>query len=242
VSLSGDHVGAQSQPVSWWATWRPFGLSCLLTVLLIPLVLHVAMGIYDTRAPFVVLFPFGALAAVAKTYVHIPPGFLMLGQLPLYALLVRAGARAGHLRSSIGAVALVHLLAVGLGSPISWGPSLEEFKAALREASGSRATDCGVIELNEPRAAAASCASDALAQGESFSVAFQVMGVDSTIYIGLAQRGGSVATRLVWDSDITGGYNLVPLRRIDREPCRVPSVQATHGTPPIACGLSAGGA
>jgi hypothetical protein len=62
------------------------------------------------------------------------------------------------------------------------------------------------------------------------------MGIDSTIYVGLAYGARGQSTRIVWDSDISGGYNLVPMRRIREESCTAPTVADAEPSSPISCG------
>jgi hypothetical protein len=40
------------------------------------------------------------------------------------------------------------------------------------------------------------------------------MGIDPPIYVGLARPAGGSAIEIHWDSDVSGGSNLVPLSRL----------------------------
>ena len=188
-----------------------------------------------TRLPLVLFFPLAAAVATAGMSLGGVVQALLLGQLPAYALVARAGAR----RHAPGAAAIgigaVHLIAVVLGSPPFWGPSLARYERELRRAAGPGARECGVVALDQDRTAAYRCAQAALAQREPFWVAFQVMGIDSTIYEGLASRSPGEAVRLVWDSDIYGGYNLVPIRRLSKTACQAPNFR-TEERPEVDCG------
>lgn len=227
--------------VRWWATWRPFWFAWLATAVLLPLVSWGA-GVIGSRLPLVILFPFAAVVATAVQRTSLLLPVVLLGQLPAYALFARAGARRHHPRAAGTAILLLHLAAVGLGGPMSWGPSLAAYKRCVLAAAGPEARDCGVVPLGQDRGAAVACARAALAEARPFSVAFQVMGIDSTIYVRLAHRTGGQATRILWDSDVTGGYNLVPLRRIHQEACTTPTIADAERTSPISCGERRDGA
>ena len=107
--------------------------------------------------------------------------------------------------------------------------------ATVREAAGPDARDCGSVSLGKDRANAVSCSNTALGEHRSFSVVFQVMGIDSTIYIGLARRRAGQAEQLTWDSHVSGGYGLIARRRIFRRPCPGASIQDSEGVAPIVC-------
>jgi hypothetical protein len=104
---------------------------------------------------------------------------------------------------------IVLTMAAACGSPVcAEGPSLDEFAHTLREAGGPDAQDCGLISLSESRASAVSCATKAIAEGRPFSVGFQVQGIDSRIYLGLARAASGKTERFYWDSDVFGGSKL----------------------------------
>jgi hypothetical protein len=155
----------------------------------------------DSRLLTVVMFPFAA--AVSTTGLHRSGvvAVALFSQLPGYALIARVGVRRRHSRTAMATVVALHLAGFVLGSPLFWGPSLPAFGRRLAETAGAGARDCGSVPLPRDRAAAVSCARAALAVGQPFFVAFQVMGIDSTTYEGLAYRAPGQATRILWDSD-----------------------------------------
>jgi hypothetical protein len=236
----------QSTPSGWWVAWQPLGLAFALAAV-IPVVLTAFHGagvltIHGVRAAYVAVFPFAALASMVVPFQYWVVLVALLVQLPLYALAMRAAARRGYTRLGWIVVLSLHLVAAGISSPAFWGPSLGEYAGVLQRAAGSGSRDCGVVSLGEPRASAVSCANAAMAARASFSVAFQVVGIDSTVFLGLAGRSDGSATRIDWDSDIHGGSKLLPRRRISERPCRRPSVRDVSGQPSITCSQDEGGA
>ena len=220
---------------SWWSTWWPFGLAWPATALLIVLGAWAGQAL-DSRVPLVIFFPFAAALCATLLHRSVLVGLAFLGQLPVYALVARAGVRRQRPRAAAAAVVLLHLAGITLGSPLFWGPSHAAFGRRLAEAAGPGAQDCGLVPLAAGRAAAINCARTALAEGRPFFVAFQVMGIDSTIYEGLASPAPGHATRILWDSDVSGGYNLVPLRRIHETACGAPGIDDVDAGSPISCG------
>jgi hypothetical protein len=112
--------------------------------------------------------------------------------------------QASHARS------LVLAVACGIGYACASGPSLQEYRDALRTAAGPIARDCGMVPLSTSRAAAASCA-------------------------GLARVPGGVPELLSWDSDVSGGSALGARRSILRRPCPGASVRDAQEVPLIRC-------
>jgi hypothetical protein len=131
------------------------------------------------------------------------------------------------------AVLMSAVAAYGMAS----GPSLDEYKRTLRNTAGAGARDCGLVSLQEARTDAVQCSAGALAAGSAFFVAFQVQGVDSIIYVGLAGPAKGDAERLTWDSDVNGGSKSVAERHIFRKPCERPSIRAdvSGRAAPITC-------
>ncbi len=115
------------------------------------------------------------------------------------------------------------------------GPSFDAYLKHIREAAGTDASACGVVSLNGSRRAALSCAGAALEEGRPFWVVFQVMGIDSQIFEGLAVDAHGRVQQLTWDSDITGGYEIVARRQIWDKPCLRPQVVQGTGSGPIEC-------
>ena len=173
---------------NWWSTWWPFGLAWPATALLIVLGSWAGYAL-DTRLLTVVLFPFAAAVSAIELSRSGAAVVALFSQLPVYALIARAGIRRRHSRAAMATVVALHFAGIALGSPLFWGPSLPAFGRRLAETAGPGARDCGSVPLSRDRAAAVSCARTALAAGQPFFVAFQVMGIDSTIYEGLPTEG-----------------------------------------------------
>ena len=231
--------GTTARPVSagkpFWTTWKPFALAWLLTLVLAPATMMLRDD--DRFAPLLLTFPIAVSLAAAQRYAEewLPWGWAMLFQLPVYTLVALAAARRSRLKAAAIGIASVHLAAVVLGSPWSWGPSLGDFSRRLRERAGADGRDCGVVAFDHPHLSAVVCARDALADGTAFLVGFQQQGIDSTIYVGLARPAGRDLVAVHWDSDASGGGNLVPLSTLYELPCRHPSIQDERGGPGIEC-------
>lgn len=221
---------------NWWSTWWPFALAWPATPLVFVLATWADHAPLDSRIPVVILFPFAAALSTTDLTRSVVVALAAISQFPVYALIVQAGARREHSRTVATAVVVLHLAGVPLGSPLFWGPSLPAFGRTLAETAGPQARDCGIVPLSQDRTAAINCTRAALAEGRPFFVAFQVMGIDSTIYDGLAHRALGQTTRILWDSDVTGGSNLVPLRRIHQASCRAPVIRDAERGPLISCG------
>ena len=127
------------------------------------------------------------------------------------------------------------LAACGWQEACAQCPSLEDYVTTVHDAAGRDARDCGLVRLGMSRTDPVSCSKVALADQRSFSVIFQVMGIDSTIYIGLARRSDGTAERFSWDSDVYGGSRLIARRRISRWPCSDPSIQDADGVDLVSC-------
>ena len=229
---AGARTGQREQ--TWWSTWWPFGLAWPATAAAIVLGSWAGYAL-DSRLLTVALFPYAAAVSTTELRRFGAVALALFSQLPLYALIARVAVRRQHSRAAMPAIVALHLAGIALGSPLSWGPSLPGFGRTLARAAGPAARDCGCVPLAGDRTAAVRCSRAALAAGQPFFVAFQVMGIDSTIYTGLAYRGPGQATRIVWDSDITGGSNLVPIRRIHQSPCPSPTIRVAESASPIAC-------
>jgi hypothetical protein len=220
---------------AWWATWKPLGLACVLTVTLA--LARLALRPSEWIAPTLLTFPMAVVIACAQRYadVRLPTFWIMLFQFPAYALALIAAARSNRLKRGAIAIASMHFAAVVAGGPWSWGPSLESFSRRLRDTAGADARECGIVGLADPSSNAIACARDASKTGASFSVGFQEMGIDSRIYVGLARPSGGAASIIHWDSDTWGGGNLVPLRRLYQRHCANPSISEEEGRPRVAC-------
>jgi len=120
------------------------------------------------------------------------------------------------------------------------GPSFQEYLSLLNERAGSSSKDCGVVRLMQPHSEAVSCAQTALKGRTPFMVVFQVQGIDSEIFHGLAVDASGNGTWLQWDSDsYGGGYHFVTKSWIKEEACSQPVV--LDAAPPIQCRSSQSG-
>jgi hypothetical protein len=227
--------GGDETKKPFWTSWWPFAVAWPITLVLGPTA--IMLRDTDRMAPVLVAFPVAVVIAVAQRHAdaRLPVGWVMLFQWPAYALILLVAARRSRLKAAAIAVALLHVAAIVFGSPWSWGPSLADFSRRLRETAGADARHCGVVDLWQPRASALACARESLASDAPFSVGLQVMGIDSTIYLGLARSAGGRTTELHWDSDGSGGSNLVPLSNLYDRPCAHPSIQEENGHAWIEC-------
>lgn len=117
------------------------------------------------------------------------------------------------------------------------GPSLQEYLSLLQERAGTGSKDCGVVRLLHPRSEAVRCAQAALEDRTPFRVVFQVQGIDSEIFHGLAVDARGNASWLRWDSDsYGGGYRFFTRAWVKEEACSHPVV--VDAAPPIQCGSS----
>ena len=225
----------------FWATLRPFLLAWPFAA-----VSYVAADLAGIRLsrlldeghrlPLIAVFPFAAaLAATAPEAPRSVSQAVVLGQYPLYALVVRLAVRRGAPRGAGVAVVVLHAVGLVLASPLSWGPSLAAFERRLRQAAGPGAERCGVVPLRQDRSAAARRAQAALDAGRPFVVAFQRQGIDSIIYEGLASRGRGPAVLLSWDGDASGGGPLVPVRRMYERACAAPAIEDGYGAAEFRC-------
>lgn len=120
------------------------------------------------------------------------------------------------------------------------GPSFEEYLSLLNERAGTGSKNCGVVGLTQARSEAVRCAQAALKNRKPFLVVFQVQGIDSEIFHGLAVNASGNAIWLQWDSDAYGGgYGSVTRPWVKEEACPQPVV--VDATPPIQCRSSQSG-
>jgi hypothetical protein len=119
------------------------------------------------------------------------------------------------------------LICALLAFPAACGPSFDRYHLLLINESGASGRSCGVIERGESPEATASCAQEALAAGSPFFVVFEVQGIDSHIFRGLAVNDRGEATFAQWDSDGYGGSR-GPFKKpwIRQASCPAPTVTA----------------
>ena len=117
------------------------------------------------------------------------------------------------------------------------GPPFRAYLDELATAAGGGAQNCGVVSYGAAQTPAIECVTEALRLRRPVWVAFQVLGTDSQIYIGLAADATGQAWRITWDSDTSGGASLIASRHIKREGCPMPDValRAEGQGGPIDC-------
>jgi hypothetical protein len=115
----------------------------------------------------------------------------------------------------------------------SKGPSLREYRSRLGRIAGGGATDCGVVPLKSSKRAAVLCVNAALEAHRPVFVAFQVIGMDSEFYRGLAVNKDNHAIELRWDGDISGGSRFISESQINDRPCEQP--RTVEDDDPIRC-------
>jgi hypothetical protein len=113
------------------------------------------------------------------------------------------------------------------------GPTFDEYRELLAERAGRVSQDCGLVRLGHARSEAVACSQAALARKAAFVVVFQIQGIDSTVFHGLAFNGEGTATWLQWDSDARGGSGLLAKRWVQEKACPSPTV--TDAKIPIRC-------
>ena len=115
-------------------------------------------------------------------------------------------------------------------------PYTAGFRKQLLEIAGDAAFDCGSVPLSQPAGSSATCATEALAARKPFFVAFQVRGIDSQIWDGLA-LGSDGQSRIVrFDSDPSGGHRFFARPRVSIDPCSSPKLPEQSGEP-VECGV-----
>jgi len=80
--------------------------------------------------------------------------------------------------------------------------------------AGASATNCGMVRLRGDYTSAIACATGALSSKQAFYVGFQIHGVDSEIWMGVARRENEEVHRVLFDSDIFGSD--IPVLRVPR--------------------------
>ena len=148
---------------------------------------------------------------------------------PLRSPLSRKPLGAGRVPVALSAVALTAFAMAGCNT----GPSLKEYRSRLAKTSGDGAVDCGLIRLGSSRVRAVSCVRSALTAHRPVFVAFQVIGMDSEFFRGLAVNKDGRAVELRWDGDVWGGSHFAKESRVDERPCSQPSVLDDES--PIHC-------
>ena len=75
----------------------------------------------------------------------------------------------------------------------------------LRSLAGSSSRDCGSVPLDADRNSAVACAKDASSSGRAYRVAFQLQGIDSSIWQGAARDDQGKLWVAFSDADTSGG-------------------------------------
>jgi hypothetical protein len=111
------------------------------------------------------------------------------------------------------------------------GPSFEEYRALVTASAGAGASDCGFVKLRTSKTEAISCVESALRGGRPVFVIFQIQGIDSQIFMGLAVDQTGKAVRIMWDSDASGGGSrYMSKARIEKTPCDQPALKNDNET------------
>ena len=97
-----------------WATWAPVLYAAGASVPLLTGAIVLGGAGHGFLAPLLTIFPFAFLVGHAVSYPSETLSAIVgaLLELPIYALVVRTGARAGHLRHAFWAVGIIHLAAI----------------------------------------------------------------------------------------------------------------------------------
>ena len=103
---------------------------------------------------------------------------------------------------------------------------LERFHSALRALAGPETKSCGLVPLHESAEQPVSCALSSLASGTAFEVGFQLRGIDSQIWEGLALRKSGTPQYVRFDSS-PNGNTLFGQSRVVVEPCLSPVISVT---------------
>jgi hypothetical protein len=149
-----------------------------------------------------------------------------------------SGQRLGIRRGLVGGFVLGSALLAGSGCHS--GPSFDQYRKRLSERAGPDAVDCGLVRLGSDRSQAVKCAASGLENRQAVHVIFQVQGIDSSIFHGLAVTADGKGTWLMWDDDTYGhGRPLHAQSWIDEKPCIDPSV-VDNGIP-IRCSSGSAG-
>jgi hypothetical protein len=150
-------------------------------------------------------------------------------------LQLNSGSVSRRMRQHSRAVGTVQfVVAVAALTSCTLGPSWKDYRELLRAKAGEGAQDCGTVDLRQSRLPALACAQEALRVGTPFYVVFQVQGIDSRIFHGLASSASGDAAWVQWDSDAYGGGRWFASKPwVREEVCRRPTL--SESGPPIEC-------
>jgi hypothetical protein len=102
---------------AWLSTWTPFKLAVVISVPLFAAAFVLAGSGHWRQLPLDLLFPFGPGVAMAASYSHMGGVISIVtgvAQFPVYALILRIGARARRLRTAAIVVCVTHAIAAVL--------------------------------------------------------------------------------------------------------------------------------
>lgn len=108
-----------------------------------------------------------------------------------------------------------------------------ELNPVLRGAAGPGAVACGRAPLSGDQAAAHRCAVEALRAGRAFWVEWQVQGIDSEVWMGVAGAAGGGGYQYLWDGDPSGGGRVGA--RIQGTRCGRFEVADVRGRQEVSC-------
>jgi hypothetical protein len=87
----------------------------------------------------------------------------------------------------------------------SCAATTQRFQSSLHEIGGSGAKSCGLVALHQTTEQSVSCALASLVSHSPFTVGFQLQGIDSQIWVGLAMSKNGTPQLVHFDSDPSGG-------------------------------------
>lgn len=117
-------------------------------------------------------------------------------------------------------------LLLGCGSTCELDPQ-------VRESAGQGATSCGRVPLGGDQAAAHRCAVEARRAGRAFWVQWQLRGIDSEVWSGLAFAANGTGYSYLWDGDPSGGSGVGP--RTQRTHCAGGEITVIDGREQVTC-------
>ena len=109
-----------------------------------------------------------------------------------------------------------------------------ELDPRVRESAGQGATSCGRVPLGGDQAAAHRCAVEARRAGRAFWVQWQLQGIDSDAWNGLAFAANGTGYSYLWDDDRRGGTNLGG-SRTQRAHCARGEITVIDGREQVIC-------
>ncbi len=95
----------------------------------------------------------------------------------------------------------------------------KKFQETLVDLAGENANECGFVEYRSNTNSGFICAKSSIDSSEPFWLGIQKMGIDSEVWLGLAQSKGGLRYKVEYDSDVTGGGSSTKQPRINVMNC-----------------------